>query len=64
MLTLLKKNKNSCQQFTSDAFPAGTADEDSLKFKGESINLLYSAIKQLSEIDRAVILLYLEENSY
>ena len=28
------------------------------------IDLLYDAIKQLSEIDRGVILLYLEEKSY
>ena len=30
-------------------------------FSDESLNLLYAAIKQLSELDRAVILLYLEE---
>ena len=33
-------------------------------FADESINQLYAAIRQLSEIDRAVILLYLEEKSY
>lgn len=38
--------------------------EDSQSFQNEDLNLLYSAIKKLSEIDRAVILLYLEEKSY
>jgi len=37
------------------------AMEDSHAFSDESLNLLYDAIKKLSEIDRAVILLYLEE---
>ena len=38
--------------------------EDSRAFDDESLNQLYGAIKQLSEVDRAVILLYLEEKSY
>lgn len=33
-------------------------------FDDESLKLLYKAIKQLSDLDRAIILLYLEENSY
>lgn len=33
-------------------------------FKDESLKLLYQAIKKLSEVDRAIILLYLEEKSY
>ena len=35
--------------------------EDNQAFSDESLNLLYDAIRKLSEIDRAVILLYLEE---
>lgn len=35
--------------------------EDNHMFSDTSLNLLYAAIKQLSEIDRAVILLYLDE---
>ena len=41
------------------------ATADDLKaFNSDDINVLYNAIKHLSEIDRAVILLYLEEKSY
>lgn len=62
-LTFLKKKKNNSQNNTSNLLP----DEvliDSRAFSDESLNELYSAIKQLSEIDRGVILLYLEEKSY
>ncbi len=62
-LTLLKKKKTSDQHFLSDSLPP-EATVDNHAFADESINQLYNAIKQLSEIDRGVILLYLEEQSY
>jgi len=62
-LTLLKKKKNNKQNLISDNLPL-EAEEESNAFSDESLNELYDAIKQLSEIDRAVILLYLEEKSY
>lgn len=62
-LTLLKKKKTSNRHFVSDSLPP-EATVDNHAFADESINLLYNAIKQLSEIDRGVILLYLEEQSY
>jgi DNA-directed RNA polymerase specialized sigma24 family protein len=40
------------------------ATVDPAAFADEAINQLYAAIRQLSELDRAVILLYLEEKSY
>jgi RNA polymerase sigma-70 factor (ECF subfamily) len=62
-LTLLKKKKNNHQHFASDYLPA-EATVDNSAFADESINYLYDAIRQLSEVDRAVILLYLEEKSH
>ena len=62
-LTLLKKKKKNHQYFVSDSLPE-EATEESYAFSDESLNQLYDAIKQLSEIDRGVILLYLEEKSY
>ena len=61
-LTLLKKKKNSHQTFASDYLPVGATEEGG--FADEPINRLYDAIRQLSEVDRGVILLYLEEKSY
>ena len=59
-LTLIRKKKNNRQHITSNfEFREETQENDA--FADESLNQLYDAIKQLSEIDRAVILLYLEE---
>jgi RNA polymerase sigma-70 factor, ECF subfamily len=63
-LTLLKKKKsNGRTYFTSDVLPDVLLTENRA-FEDESLNQLYIAIKHLSEVDRAVILLYLEEKSY
>jgi RNA polymerase sigma-70 factor (ECF subfamily) len=60
-LTLLKKKKE--HNLTSDFLPDEVI-EDSRSFIDESLNQLYKAIRQLSDVDRAVIMLYLEEKSY
>ena len=62
-LTLLKKKKNNGQHFASDYLPVEVTD-DSRAFADKSLDHLYDAIRQLSEVDRGVILLYLEEKSY
>jgi RNA polymerase sigma-70 factor (ECF subfamily) len=62
-LTLLKKRKNNSQYFVSDSIVTEETD-DNYSFSDESLNLLYIAIRKLSEVDRAVIMLYLEEKSY
>jgi len=62
-LTLLKKKKNNDHHFVSDSMTAEQT-EDNSAFSNESLNQLYAAIRKLSEIDRAIIMLYLEEKSY
>lgn len=62
-LTLLKKDKKVRSPFSSDDLPE-QAIEDSQTFEDEDLNELYTAIRQLSEIDKGVILLYLEEKTY
>lgn len=62
-LTMLKKKKNNQQYFTSEFLPDELA-ENNQAFTDEDLNQLYDAIKRLSEVDRGVILLYLEEKSY
>lgn len=63
-MTLLKKKKNHPQLFASDYLPDELTESIDNFGKDESLNKLYAAIRQLSEVDRAVILLYLEEKSY
>ncbi len=62
-MTLLKKRKNN-QQYASSDLLLEEVSEESRAFADESLNQLYLGIRQLSEVDRAVILLYLEEKSY
>lgn len=63
-LTLLKKKKINGQTFfTSDTLPDVIITENRA-FKNEPLNQLYVAIRHLSEVDRALIILYLEEKSY
>jgi len=62
-LTLLKKNKNKGHQFVSDMLTSEET-EDNHAFSDEPLNLLYAAIRKLSEIDRAIIMLYLDEKPY
>jgi RNA polymerase sigma-70 factor, ECF subfamily len=63
-LTLLKKKKSNGQTyFTSDVLPDVIVTENKA-FQNEPLNQLYEAIRRLSEVDRAVILLYLEEKSH
>jgi RNA polymerase sigma-70 factor (ECF subfamily) len=62
-LTLLKKKTNNKQHFASD-YVQPELVEDSHAFEDEQLNQLYDAIRQLSEIDRGVIMLYLEKKSY
>lgn len=63
-LSLLRKDKKINKK--SIELPEVSADLNSEEnpFNNESLKLLYAAIKKLSETDRAIILLYLEENSY
>lgn len=62
-LTMIKKKNNNRQHTVTD-YNVPESIEDNHAFSDESLNILYDAIKQLSEIDRAVILLYLEERPY
>jgi RNA polymerase sigma-70 factor (ECF subfamily) len=63
-LTLFKKKKRSGKTyFASDVLQDVIAIENGA-FEDESLNQLYAAIRRLSEVDRALILLYLEEKSY
>ncbi len=40
------------------------SDTDNHPEKEEQLKALYDAIRQLPEIDRAIVLLYLEDNNY
>ena len=63
-LTLLKKEvKYKGVHINSDNLPEQLI-QDRQEFLDKDLTKLYDGIKQLSEIDRAIIMLYLEELSY
>lgn len=62
-MSLLKKRKKK-QVRSTDYTEVQNIPNIENSFQDESLQLLYQAIRQLSELDRAIILLYLEENSY
>ena len=63
-LTLLKKeDKYRVVHVNSNNLPDRFI-EDSQVFTDKDLSRLYEGIKQLSEVDRAIITLYLEELSY
>jgi RNA polymerase sigma-70 factor (ECF subfamily) len=62
-MTLLKTQKRNRRVIAPDEVPADLM-ADSRSAADESLDQLYDAIRQLSEVDRAVILLYLDEKSY
>lgn len=63
-LSLLRKDKQINKNSIELPNYASDISSESNPFNDESLKLLYQAIKKLSELDRAIILLYLEEKSY
>lgn len=62
-LTMLNQNKRKQHFISSEGIPEALVERTQV-FSDEDLNCLYEAIKQLSAVDRGVILLYLEEKSY
>lgn len=62
-LTLVKKKSITTEFHDLNALKS-TEHKDHSASHNNAIDNLYAAIKKLSEVDRAVIILYLEEKSY
>jgi RNA polymerase sigma-70 factor (ECF subfamily) len=60
---MLKKKQINQHSLIYESLTHESADNNQA-FSDEALNQLYDAIKRLSEVDRGIILLYLEENSY
>ncbi len=58
-----RENKRQLQISNSSELPE-IANQELFSFQDDSLEKLYMAIKQLSDLDRAIIVLYLEERSY
>ena len=62
-MSLLKKRKKK-QRHATDYVEVQNMPTEENFIQDESLQLLYKAIRKLSDLDRAIILLYLEENPY
>jgi RNA polymerase sigma-70 factor (ECF subfamily) len=60
----LRKQKTKMVYMEPENLPAETRDESDAEEKEERLTKFYSAIRQLSELERAIIMLYLEDKSY
>ena len=60
----LRKRKNKIASFEPDNLPTDIQDEIYNKEKELQLDQLYSAIRKLSEIERALVMLYLEDKPY
>ncbi len=63
-ISRLRKEKNSIFFVELTALPAEVSDQNDSEVKEEYSKLLYTAIEMLNEIEKAVIMLYLEDKSY
>ena len=63
-MTLHKKEKKRNLEISKSEVLPEVAYQELHSFQDDHLRLLYKAIKQLSELDRAIIILYLEEHSY
>ena len=60
----LRKRKNHIASFEPENLPTEIQDETYNKEKELQLDQLYDAIRKLSEIERALVMLYLEDRSY
>ena len=63
-ITGLRKEKNITQSFEPGSLPAAIDDTDTYLQKEEQFAHLYSAINLLNEIEKAIVMLYLEDKNY
>ena len=60
-MTMLKKQK---KHTTTNEIIQNDLSTESEAFNNEELQILYAAIRQLPEVDKAIIVLYLEDKSY
>jgi RNA polymerase sigma factor (sigma-70 family) len=62
-ITGLRKKKDFIQSYEHTALPTNISDDNSLHAE-ERLQEMYKAIEQLNQIEKAIVMLYLEDKSY
>ena len=60
----LRKQRNHITSFEPERLPVEMLDEAYDHQREEQLERMYEAIRQLSEVERALVMLYLEDRSY
>lgn len=63
-ITGLRKNKNITRPYEPNSLPTAIDDTYTYQQKEEQFTQLYAAIELLNEIEKALVMLYLEDKSY
>ena len=63
-ITRLRKQKNFITSYEPATLPANISDNNYSKDEEERLQQLYTAIELLNEIEKAIVMLYMEDKSY
>lgn len=63
-LSSIRKNKRRVPLMFPEKAPHGVPDEKKDTIQDEQLQFLYQAVARLTEIERALVMLYLDERSY
>jgi RNA polymerase sigma-70 factor (ECF subfamily) len=63
-MTRARKKKASVSYVDPDVIPTNQGEDASAQVEIEKLQILHEAISRLNEVERAVLMLYLEERSY
>lgn len=64
-ITGLRKQKNFISSYEPAALPADASDDySSSKEAEERLHQMYAAIEQLNQVEKAIVMLYMEDKSY
>src|SRR4051794_24496232 len=63
-ITGLRKKRNFIASYEPTGFPEHICNDDAAIAAEEQLHQLYTAIEQLSEIEKAIVMLYMEDRSY
>ena len=62
-ITGLRRKKDFIQSYEHTALPANMSDDSNMHIE-ERLQEMYKAIEQLNQIEKAIVMLYLEEKTY
>jgi RNA polymerase sigma factor (sigma-70 family) len=63
-ITGLRKKKDFIDSYEPSSLPVNIGDENSSLAEEERMQQLYTAIAQLNQVEKAIVMLYMEDRSY